>query len=66
MKSLFSLLIAFIVPLVSMAETAGQWALINIPVACIRDGKGHSTELISQDIMGSTMRVIGNDGEWYQ
>lgn len=65
MKALFSLLIALIVPLVSMSETTGRWALINIPVACIRDGKGHSTEMISQAIMGTPMRVIGNDGEWY-
>lgn len=65
MKLLFSLLITFLMPIMSMAESTDRWALINIPVACIRDGKGHSTEMISQAIMGTPMRVIDNDGEWF-
>ncbi|MDE6116368.1 MAG: hypothetical protein K2G33_02535 [Duncaniella sp.] len=34
------------------------WVQVRIPVACIRDGKGHSTELISQAIMGTPMLVL--------
>ncbi len=41
------------------------WVQVRIPVACIRDGKGHSTELISQAIMGTPMLVLEDDGgEW--
>lgn len=41
------------------------WVQVNIPVACIRDGKGHSTELISQAIMGTPMMILEDDGgEW--
>ncbi|WP_289751968.1 C40 family peptidase [Duncaniella dubosii] len=41
-----------------------NWAQVRIPVACIRDGKGHSTEMTSQAIMGTPLRVLETDGEW--
>lgn len=43
---------------------ASEWAQVRIPVACIRDGKGHSTELISQAIMGTPLKILDSDGEW--
>ncbi len=43
---------------------AGEWAQVRIPVACIREGKSHSTELISQAIMGTPIKIINSDGEW--
>lgn len=45
---------------------AGEWAQVRIPVACIREGKGHSTELISQAIMGTPFKILDSDGEWLQ
>ncbi|MCM1076756.1 MAG: C40 family peptidase [Bacteroides sp.] len=43
---------------------AEQWAQVRIPVACIRDGKGHATEMTSQAIMGMPLKVMDTDGEW--
>lgn len=41
------------------------WVQVRIPVACIRDGKGHSTEMTSQAIMGTPMLILNDDGgEW--
>lgn len=41
------------------------WVQINIPVACIREGKSHAAEMSSQAIMGTPMLVLENDGgEW--
>lgn len=51
--------------LASLTATAQtKWAQVRIPVACIRDGKGHSTEMTSQAIMGTPLRVLDADGEW--
>ena len=64
MKS-FVLLFLTLIPLLVFGEERAEWVQINIPVACIRDGRGHSTEMTSQAIMGMPMRVIEDDGgEW--
>ena len=64
MKS-FVLLFLTLIPLLVFGEEHIEWVQINIPVACIRDGRGHSTEMTSQAIMGMPMRVIEDDGgEW--
>ena len=47
----------------SLAQ-AEDWAQVRIPVACIRDGKGHATEMTSQAIMGTPLQVLDKDGEW--
>ncbi len=57
--SIFSILTS----LTLCAETV-SWAQVRIPVACIRDGAGHSTELISQAILGTPLRILDEDGEW--
>lgn len=41
-----------------------QWAQVRIPVACIRAGKGHATEMTSQAILGTPMRLLEDTGEW--
>lgn len=41
-----------------------RWAQVRIPVACIRAGKGHPTEMVSQAIMGTPMRLLEDTGEW--
>ena len=64
MKS-FILLLLSLVPLFALSENNAEWVQINIPVACIRDGRGHSTEMTSQAVMGMPMRILENDGgEW--
>lgn len=41
------------------------WVQVRIPVACIRDGRGHSTEMTSQAIMGTPLRLLEKpEGEW--
>ena len=37
---------------------------VRIPVACIRDGKEHSSEMTSQAIMGTPLLVLDDDDEW--
>ncbi len=39
--------------------------LVNIPVACIREGSSHASEMSSQSIMGTPMKVLEDNGsEW--
>lgn len=41
------------------------WVLVNIPVACIREGEGHATEMSSQAILGTPMLILNDEGgEW--
>lgn len=64
MKTIISLL-ASVIPLTLFAQSPSEWVQINIPVACIRDGKGHATEMTSQAIMGMPMQILDDDGgEW--
>ncbi len=59
------LTIIFALTAINLAAQDSCWVQVRIPVACIRDGKGHSTELISQAIMGTPMLVLEDDGgEW--
>lgn len=44
----------------------GGWALVNVPVACMRTHKGHSSELASQAVMGTPVRLLQNDGDWWR
>lgn len=44
---------------------AEQWALVKVPVACIRSAKGHSAELASQAVMGTPVKLKQNDGDWW-
>ena len=51
-------------PLLVFASDS-TWVQVRIPVACIREGKGHATEMSSQAIMGMPMLVLDDDGgEW--
>lgn len=40
-------------------------ALVKASVACLRTFPGHSQELSSQLIMGTPVKVLGDDGSWY-
>lgn len=62
-RRLLPLFIFFISLYVNAQDSC--WVQVRIPVACIRDGKGHSTEMISQATMGMPMLVLEDDGgEW--
>lgn len=62
MKLLFSLALL----LVSVICQASEWALVNVSVACIREGCAHSTGMASQAVMGTPLKVMANvdDCEW--
>lgn len=49
----------------AVAQDSVSWGLVRIPVACIRDGKGHSTEMTSQAIMGTPLQILDTDGDWH-
>ena len=60
MKSLFS--IAFLVfAAFAIAAQDSAWVQVRIPVACIREGRGHATEMSSQAIMGMPMLILEED-----
>ena len=40
-------------------------ALVKASVACVRTYPGHSQEMASQIIMGTPVRILSDDGEWY-
>ena len=41
------------------------YGLVCISVANLRETPRHSAQLVDQDIMGSTLRLLKNDGWWY-
>lgn len=46
--------------------TEPSWGLVRISVACLRGGPSHSSELVSQAIMGTPLRLIEKDGQWWK
>jgi cell wall-associated NlpC family hydrolase len=43
-----------------------SYAVANLPVMNIREFPKHSSQLISQGILGMGMKVLAHEGEWYQ
>ena len=44
---------------------SGRWGLVNIPVACVRALPSHSSELSTQAVAGTPLRLAEKDGEWW-
>ena len=64
MRSKLTITFLLIFSLLTSARDS-LWVQINIPVACIRDGKSHASEMTSQAIMGTPMQILEDDGgEW--
>lgn len=42
----------------------GLWALPRVSVACVREHPGHASELGTQVVMGTPLKVISRDGDW--
>lgn len=40
------------------------WALPRVSVVCVREAPGHASELGSQVVMGTPLKVLANDGTW--
>ena len=65
LKIRFITLLFSLISAVSVMSQDTCWVQVRIPVACIRDGKGHSTEMTSQAIMGTPIMILEDDGgEW--
>lgn len=61
----FLFLFAVLIAATASANKTSEWVLVNIPVACIRDGRSHASEMTSQAVMGTPMLVLEDDGgEW--
>lgn len=61
------IIVAFSIALLSVCAGKAQnqnWAQVRIPVACIRDGKSHASEMMSQVIMGTPLVILEDDDEW--
>lgn len=63
-KALSFIIVMLIFVGITIDIHAGEWAQVRIPVACIREDKGHSTELISQAIMGTPLKILDSYEEW--
>lgn len=65
MKYFLSIVFSFLSAAMFAESTTSGWALVNIPVACIREGDSHASEMSSQAIMGMPLRILeDNGGEW--
>lgn len=47
-----------------LPDTHTQTAIVKIPVACLRTKPGHSSELSSQAMLGTPVKLIGRHGDW--
>lgn len=43
-----------------------QWAIVNISVAHLRAEPSHASEMVSQAILGTPLRLVGNSDGWWQ
>lgn len=62
-RNIFTILIVAVLALNAKGE-GRAWAQVRIPVACIRDGKSHASEMTSQVIMGTPLVILEDDEEW--
>lgn len=62
-RNIFTILIVAVLALNAKGSDKA-WAQVRIPVACIRDGKSHASEMTSQVIMGTPLVILEDDEEW--
>ncbi len=62
----FLLCISLAVVALSAYCTEPSWGLVRISVACLRGEPRHSAELVSQAIMGTPLRLLEKDGQWWK
>ena len=43
-----------------------KWALVKLSIATLRTEPKHSAEIATQGIMGSPLKVLHKDGDWYR
>lgn len=48
----------------ALGDSSERWGLVDISVACIRTAPAHSSELATQALCGTPLRVDADSGEW--
>ncbi len=43
-----------------------KWAQVRISVACLRTNPGHASEMASQAVMGTPLRLLEKEGDWWR
>lgn len=43
-----------------------KWAQVRISVACLRTKPGHASEMASQAVMGTPLRLLEKEGDWWR
>ena len=61
-RLIFLFAIVLLMPLVCLAQ---QWALVKVSVASMRTEGRHSAELSTQALMGTPLKILKQQGEWY-
>lgn len=62
------IILGIIIPLLSFTwqtVVGQQWALPNVSVAILRATPRHTAEQVSQVVMGTPLKVIENNGDWW-
>lgn len=69
MKRIFSalaILLALCLPTRAAEADTDEFALVRISVANMRTKAGHSQELSSQVVMGTPVKLLAKEGDWYR
>lgn len=48
------------------AFALAPWGLVNVSVANLREAPGHASEMGSQVVMGTPLRLLSKSGDWYK
>lgn len=62
--TILTLLLPLALQLAAAAPGAVPSHIVSIPVACVRDSSAHSSELVSQALMGTPVAITDSTGEW--
>lgn len=65
MKHLVCVISAFILCTATLMSQQYHDGLVKIATACMRANPGHSSELVSQAVMGTPLKLLDNDGGWW-
>lgn len=48
----------------ALSDSSERWGLVDISVSCIRTAPAHSSELATQALCGTPLRIYADSGEW--
>lgn len=50
----------------SKADIDAEYAIINVPIANLREKPSHTSELVDQEIMGYSVKILNRDEDWLE